>query len=283
MALFALLVAILVERLRLLPNSWQFDALLSKYHKSLISEQQQPSLLMMTLVILLPAVFVYILSWLVSGVLWGAISVVLWVLIAVLCFSHNVQRTAFKRYIQAACRGDSQACFNYANELDSSLSLESVNEKELGEKVGQSVAWINYRYYGAIALYLIVLGPVGTVLYCTVRFYSEQSRKNDAELPLVDNLLFVLDWIPSRIFSFGYVLSGHFRQAISAWLSHALNPKSSARDTITQVAVAAETLPESSSAPICLQSTIALLQLSKRNFILLITVLSLMTIFGVVN
>lgn len=282
MALFALLVAILVERLRLLPNSWQFDALLSKYNRSLISEQQ-PSLLMMTLAILLPAVLVYILSWLVSGVLWGAVSVALWVSIAVLCFSHNVQRTAFKRYIQAACRGDSQACFNYANELDSSLCLESVNEKELGEKVGQSVAWINYRYYGAIALYLIILGPVGTVLYCTVRFYSEQSRKHDSALPLVDNLLFVLDWIPSRVFSFGYVLSGHFRQAISAWLSHALNPQSSARDTITQVAVAAETLPESSSAPICLQSTIALLQLSKRNFILLITVLSLMTIFGVVS
>ncbi|ABV85745.1 beta-lactamase regulator AmpE [Shewanella pealeana] len=282
MALFALLVAILVERLRLLPNSWQFDALLSKYNRSLISEQQ-PSFLIMTLAILLPAVLVYILSWLVSGVLWGAVSVALWVSIAVLCFSHNVQRTAFKRYIQAACRGDSQACFNYANELDSSLCLESVNEKELGEKVGQSVAWINYRYYGAIALYLIILGPVGTVLYCTVRFYSEQSRKHDSALPLVDNLLFVLDWIPSRVFSFGYVLSGHFRQAISAWLSHALNPQSSARDTITQVAVAAETLPESSSAPICLQSTIALLQLSKRNFILLITVLSLMTIFGVVS
>ena len=283
MALFALLVAILVERLRLLPDSWQFNALLSKYHQSLVNEQPQQPLPMMTVAILLPAIIVYLLSWLASGMLWGIVSVALWVAIAVLCFSHNAQRQAFKKYIQAACRGDSQACFNYANELDPSQSLDSVNEKQLGEKVGQSVAWINYRYYGAIALYLIILGPVGTVLYCTVRFYSEQSRKVESSLPLVDNLLFVLDWIPSRIFSFGYVLSGHFRQAISAWVSHALNPKASARDIITHVAVAAETLPESSSAPICLQSTIALLQLSKRNFILLITVLSLMTIFGVVS
>ena len=283
MALFALLVAILVERLRLLPDRWQFDALLSRYHKSLVNEQQDQSLPMMALAILLPAIIVYLLSWLASGMLWGAVSVALWVAIAVLCFSHNAQRQAFKRYIQAACRADSQACFIYANELDPSQSLDSVNQKELGEKVGQSVAWINYRYYGAIALYLIILGPVGAVLYCTVRFYSEQSRQYETPLPLVDNLLFVLDWIPSRVFSFGYVLSGHFRQAISAWLSHALNPKSSARDTIMHVAIAAETLPESSSAPICLQSTISLLQLSKRNFILLITVLSLMTIFGVVN
>ncbi|ABZ75049.1 signaling modulator of AmpD, AmpE [Shewanella halifaxensis HAW-EB4] len=283
MALFALLVAILVERLRLLPNAWQFDALLSKYHKPLVNEQQKQSLSMVTLAILLPAAIVYLLSWLVSGLLWGSISLALWVAIAVLCFSHNAQRQAFKSYIQAACRADPQACFHYANELDSSQCLDSVNEKELGEKVGQSVAWINYRYYGAIALYLIILGPVGAVLYCTVRFYSEQSRKSEVSLPVVDSLLFVLDWLPSRLFSFGYVLSGHFRLAISTWLPLALNPKSSARDMITHVAVAAETLPESSSAPICLQSTIALLQLSKRNFILLITVLSLMTIFGVVS
>lgn len=283
MALFALLVAILVERLRLLPDAWQFDALLAKYHKTLINDEREPTLGSMIVAIILPSVVVYILSWLVSGLLWGAVSVALWVAIAVLCFSHNPQRQAFKRYIQAACRGDSQACFHYAKALDPSQSLESVDEKDLGEVVGQSVAWINYRYYGAIALYLIVLGPVGAVLYCSVRFYSEQSHLREKPLPLVDNLLFVLDWLPSRIFSFGYVLSGHFRQAIAVWLQNATKPNRSARNIITHVAVAAETLPEASSAPICLQSTIALLQLSKRNFILLITVLSLMTILGVVN
>ena len=282
MALFALLVAIVVERLRLLPSSWQFDGLLLKYYQRLI-QQEQPSLSTMTLAAVTPAAIVYLLTWLVSGVFWGVLSVGVWVVIAVLCFSHNPQRQAFKQYIQAACRGDVQACFHYANELDPSQNLTTVSEKQLGTQVGQSVAWINYRYYGAIALYLIILGPVGAVLYCTVRFYSEQSRHANIELPLIDNLLFVLDWLPSRIFAFGYVLSGHFSKAISAWLSLVLDPKRSARDIITQVALAAETLPESSSAPVCLQSTIALLQLSKRNFILLITVLSLMTIFGVVN
>ncbi|MDB2387361.1 regulatory signaling modulator protein AmpE, partial [Shewanella sp.] len=99
----------------------------------------------------------------------------------------------------------------------------------------------------------------------------------------VDTWLGVMDWLPSRIFAFGYVLSGQFRQSISAWLQVTMNPSTSARDVITKVVIEAETLPEASSAPICVQSTIALLQLSKRNFILLITVLSLLTIFGVVS
>ncbi|PKG55716.1 regulatory signaling modulator protein AmpE [Shewanella sp. Choline-02u-19] len=283
MALFSLLIAIFVERMRLLPDALQFDVILSKYHQTLFGDKQVRSTFMMALALLLPALSINIISWFISGMFWGAISLVLWVAIAVLCFSHNQQRQAFKRYIQAACRGDSQACFNYAAELDSSTCLESVSEQDLGERVGQSVAWINYRYYGAIALYLILLGPVGSVLYCTVRFYSEENRNRDLELPLVDTLLFILDWLPSRIFAFGYVLSGHFRLAISSWISLAFNPKTAARDIITKVATKAETLPESSSAPVCVQSTIALLQLSKRNFILLITVLSLMTIFGVVS
>ena len=283
MALFSLLVAIFVERMRLLPDAWQFDVILAKYQQTFFGDKQISSPLMMALALLLPALSINIISWFVTGMFWGAISLVLWVAVAVLCYSHNQQRQAFKRYIQAACRGDTQACFNYATELDSTKCTESVSEQELGEHVGQSVAWINYRYYGAIALYLIILGPVGAVLYCTVRFYSEHNRKRELSLPIVDTLLFILDWIPSRIFAFGYVLSGQFRQSISAWMTLAFNPKAKARDMITNVAIAAETLPQASSAPVCVLSTIALLQLSKRNFILLITVLSLMTIFGVVS
>lgn len=283
MALFSLLVAIFVERMRLLPNVWQFDVLLSQYHQNLFGDKQLSAPWMMGLALVFPAVSVYVAAWVVSGVLWGSLSLALWVAVAVLCFSHQQQRQAFKHYIQAACRGDTQACFNYAVELDPTTCVESVTEQALGEHVGKSVAWINYRYYGAIALYLIILGPVGAVLYCTARFYSEHNRSQGLSLPMVDIWLGVMDWLPSRIFAFGYVLSGQFRQSISAWLQVTMNPSTSARDVITKVVIEAETLPEASSAPICVQSTIALLQLSKRNFILLITVLSLLTIFGVVS
>ncbi|WOT05469.1 beta-lactamase regulator AmpE [Shewanella youngdeokensis] len=283
MALFALLIAILVERMHLLPTAWQFDVILAQYHQALFGDKQLRARVMVVIALLLPAISIWTLSWVVTGVLWGAVSVLLWTAIAVLCFSHQQQRLAFKCYIQAACRGDIQACFNYAAQLDSSQCLASVTEEDLGEEVGQSVAWINYRYYGAIALYLIIFGPVGAVLYCTTRFYSELNRTRSLNLPLVDTLQFILDWLPCRIFAFGYVLSGHFRQSLSTWVNLSIDPKAGARTIITQVALKAETLPESSSAPICVQSTIALLQLSKRNFILLITVLSLLTIFGVVN
>ncbi|WP_076416736.1 beta-lactamase regulator AmpE [Shewanella sp. UCD-KL12] len=283
MALFSLLIAIMVERLKLLPKTWQLESLLALYTKLFFGSKQLKSELMMAIALLLPMLAIQITTWAVQGMFWGGLSLLLWVGVSILCFSHQRQRIAFKRYMQAACRGDAQACYHFAEELDRNRSVDAVSEGDLGAKVGQSVAWINYRFYGAVALYLIFFGPAGAILYCTVRYYADESHQNSQELPIVDNVLMLLDWLPSRIFSFGYVLSGQFTQAFNCWRKLGFSLNTSARDIISQVAMAAEATPETSAKPICVQSTLAFLQLSKRNFILLLTTLSLLTIFGVVT
>lgn len=283
MALFSLLIAILVERLKVLPASLQFDHLLALYHRNLFRDEQIKSAGMMAVALLLPSLVLYVVSWVLAGLFWGAFTLALWVAVAVLCFTHKTQRDAFKRYVQAACRGDTQACFHYAQELDCSDCLDAVDQCELASRMGQSVAWTNYRYYGAVALYFILAGPIGAVLYCTVRFYSEEKARRKLKLPLVDELLFLLDWIPSRLFAFGYVLCGEFSKSIDTWRKLALRLGTPARDLIVQTAMSAEPQACERDDSVSLQPTIAMLALSKRNFILLVCVLSLLTIFGVVN
>lgn len=283
MALFSLLIAILVERLKLLPASWQCDRLLQSYQSTFFGDKASLTAPMMALALILPALVVYVLSWLASGMFWGLLSLALWVLVAIICFNHQKQRDIFKKYMQAACRADVQACYHFAAELDCSECLEAVSERDLGAKVGQSVAWINYRYYGAVAFFLIFLGPVGAMLYCTARFYAEENARKSLNLPLVDEVIAVLDWLPCRVFAFGYALSGQFSEGLAAWRSSALSFTTSARTVVVETALAAQPLPEESSAPICVQSTLALLVLSKRNFTLIVAILSLLTIFGLVS
>lgn len=282
MALFSLLVAIIVERLKLLPKSWQLESFLSVYSNNLFGKKQLNSEVMMALALVLPAVAVQLATWAIAGLFWGILSLLLWVAVSILCFSHLKQRQTFKRYMQAACRGDSQACYHFADELDCNKPIEAISEEDLGAKVGQSVAWLNYRFYGAVALYLIFFGPAGAVFYCTVRYFSDENQQQSLEQPLVGQVLTLLDWLPSRVFAFGYVLSGQFSQAFASWREFGFSLKYSAREIVTQVALAAEPSPEPSAKPICVQATLALLQLSKRNFILLLTSLALLTIFGVV-
>ncbi|QYK01104.1 beta-lactamase regulator AmpE [Shewanella psychrotolerans] len=282
MALFSLLVAIMIERLKLLPQAWQLETLLSFYAKAFFGSKQLGNDLMMAIALVLPAISVQVLAWFVTGMVWGVVSLVLWVAVAILCFSHLKQRQIFKQYIQAACRGDVQACYHFADALDPSIAVDAVSEEDLGAKVGQTVAWLNYRFYGAVALYFIFFGPAGAVLYCTTRYFADDAKAKGKSLPLVDSTLTLLDWLPSRLIAFGYVLSGHFSAAFSKWRHLAFDWTKSAREIVTEVALAAETIETSSKTPICVQSTISLLQLSKRNFILLVTGLSLLTIFGVV-
>lgn len=282
MALFSLLVAIIVERLKLLPKSWQLESFLRVYANNLFGEKQLNSQMMMALALVFPAIAVQVATWALAGLFWGGLSLLLWVAMAILCFSHLKQRQTFKRYMQAACRGDSQACYHFADELDCNKPIEAISEEDLGAKVGQSVAWLNYRFYGAVALYLIFFGPAGAVFYCTVRYFADEGNQQSLAQPLVERVLSLLDWIPCRVFSFGYVLSGQFSQAFKSWMEFGFSFKYSAREIVTEIALAAEPRPEVLAKPICVQATLALLQLSKRNFILLLTSLSLLTIFGVV-
>ncbi|NRD75530.1 beta-lactamase regulator AmpE [Shewanella sp. VB17] len=283
MALFSLLVAILIERLKLLPQSWQLDSVLDVYSKSLFGNKQLTSDVMMVLALILPAITVQVAMWAVDGFFWGGVSLILWIGISILCFSHQKQRQLFKSYMLAACRGDSQACYHFADELDPSVPLEAISTEDLGTRVGQIVAWSNYRFYGAVALFLIILGPAGAVFYCTVRYFNDESQKLNLDFPLVIDALKILDWLPSRIFAFGYVLSGQFSHAFVCWRQYGFSISCSARDIVMQVALAAEPHTKRSSAPICIQATLALLKLGKRNFLLLLVCLSVLTIFGVVT
>ncbi|MBT1444005.1 beta-lactamase regulator AmpE [Shewanella sp. JM162201] len=317
MALFSLLMAILADRLKLLPESWQFDAILARFHQRLwrddftaaqseggaaaetstdtdrdtdtgiasgsYNNAGKVADARMLQALLLPALLVLAALWFSQGLLFGVVTLAIWVTVAMACFSHLDQRNAFKKYIQAACRGDVQACYRHGAEMDCSASLNAVSAPDLGLKVGQSVAWINYRYYGAVALYLLLLGPVGAVLYCTVRFYDKKASGAGVTLPYVDSLLTVLDWLPARLVAFGYLLTGQFRSGFGRWRKLAFDASTPARRLITETATEAETIPEASSAPVCLQPTLVLLGLSKRNFVLLLTLSALLTIFGVLG
>ncbi|WP_394129300.1 beta-lactamase regulator AmpE [Shewanella maritima] len=283
MALFSLLVAILVERLKLLPQSLQFDQLMKLYQQRCWGADTLTKTPYALLAIFLPPVVTFVVLLLLDGIFYNVISLCVWVLIAIICFNHIEVRNVFKKYVLAACRGDVQACYFYAGQLECHECLDAVNEKELGAKVGETVAWINYRYYGAVALFLIMFGPVGAVLYCSLRFYDDLLVKHGAQIRWVTRLMHAVDWLPSRIFSFGFALSGRFSEGISAWSRYSLSIATPTRKIITKTASASESMPEVSKAPICVQSTLALLALSKRNFLLLVTVLSVLTIFGVVN
>ena len=74
MALFSLLVAILVERLKLLPSGWQFDSLMVRYHKQFWDAKSLASEFGVVMALTLPAVVVFVVSHLLQGMLFDLLS-----------------------------------------------------------------------------------------------------------------------------------------------------------------------------------------------------------------
>ncbi|ADN74582.1 signaling modulator of AmpD, AmpE [Ferrimonas balearica DSM 9799] len=283
MALFSLIVVLLAERLRLVADAFQFEAWFGRYRRLMFDDQALRSPLRMAVALVLPALVVWLAQRLLTGVWFGVLHLALWIGVGLLLFAHGPLRQRFRQYLEAARRGDTQSCFNYADSLDESTAMQAASVEELGQRMGQLSAWLNYRYYAAVALYFVLLGPAMATFYCTVRAYCDHFAAQDCRRPLLGPLMKLLDWVPVRIVSLGFALSGHFSKAAPVLVPKVLDPFSDPRRMITEVALAAEEVPETAGEPLCVQPTLALLKLAKRNFILLLVVVSLLTIFGVIH
>ncbi len=283
MALFSLIMVLLAERMRLVADTFQFEAWFRWYRGLMFDDQALRSAGKMLVALTLPALLVALAQHLLTGVWFGVLHLALWILVGLLLFGLAPLRQRFRQYLDAARRGDTQSCFCHADSLDESSAMQAASPEEMGQRMGQLSAWLNYRFYAAVALYYVLLGPAMAMLYCTVRAYHDHFAAQDLRRPLVGPVMKLLDWVPVRIVSLGFALSGHFSKAAPVLVPKVLDPMADPRTMITEVALAAEEVPETSGEPICVQPTLALLKLAKRNFILLLVLVSLLTIFGVIH
>ncbi|GAA5193736.1 beta-lactamase regulator AmpE [Ferrimonas gelatinilytica] len=285
MALFTLLFVLLMERTQLLGKRLQFERFMASYRRWMFDDRALKNPLKMLFVLLLPAVVVALLAKWLTGTLFGLPHLLLWIVVGLLVFGHRALRDRFRHYLMAANRNDSQACYHTLETLDHAASEAADSPQTLGVQMGQVAAWLNYRYYAAVALYFVAFGPAAALFYSTVRGYHDHFAREQIRRPLVVPLMHLLDWVPARLVALGFALSGHFSKAMAVLLPRLFDPLCPARQLITEVALAAEETPEpgEEDAPISVQPTVALLKLAKRNLVLLLVVVSVLTILGIVH
>lgn len=93
--------------------------------------------------------------------------------------------------------------------------------------------------------------------------------------------LFFIDWLPVRITSFGYMFVGHFSKALPIWLESLFDVNKPTYKILIDVAQKSEDFmidKDDCSAEPCL-----LVRLAKRNVLLLLSVISILTLLGLVN
>jgi AmpE protein len=308
--LFALLIVMALERVVTKSKQFHITTLARRYFHAITNNKilrknglhDDAGTLVVVLIALVPAAIASLLLALLPTVLdFIFLLTVLWV-----CLGSPLTRQIYKRYLQAAQREDLQACALH--------SMAFGNEGGELSNVGKQLVLINYRQFASVIIVFILLGVPGVIFYCLIKewvlYQKQQQQKmahrqamqsDDAEqselddfasveeqaeiIPVNDQtsraatLLFLLDWVPVRITTFGFLVVGHFSNALSAWFDIVMNPSISTYDALAKVSKAAEDVGD---CDVHLSEPLALVKLVKRNIIFILATLAILTLVGLV-
>jgi AmpE protein len=292
MILISIILALIIERLAAKEDAWQ----LHTYIKHYISISESNSLLSkiytrridFILWLLLPVIVLYAVSETLSFALFElAINVI----VLLVCFGCVHLRKQYKSYLNALQRKDNQAASLYAHQMGQ-IGTENQGEETLGEEtpgeetLGQTIAWINFRYYGAVIFWFVILGPCGALGYSLLRnvtdlTQSEQGLQFSAHKSWLSQCLYWADWLPARIVSFGYLIIGNFSQGTDTYLNYMFNFSVSNRQVVGEIAQAVEQVEQAFVG--CSFEAKCMVKLVKRNMLLILAAIALLTLFGLVG
>ena len=95
------------------------------------------------------------------------------------------------------------------------------------------------------------------------------------------DILFWLDWLPVRITSLGYMFVGHFSKAMPTWLESIFDSCKPAHQVLIDVAQKSEDIMVDDKD--CTAEPCLLVRLAKRNVLLILAVISILTLSGFIN
>jgi AmpE protein len=292
MTLISMLIALIIERLAVRSEAWQFLFYAKKYlslsHSSALSKLSEDSK-GQYLWVLLPGIVYALVLWLIGSSL---VTLVLNTLVLLVCIGCWHYRQLYKQYLNASERADNEAAFLTMQQLSADVGLTDADLS-----YGQRLVWLNFRYYAAVLFWFAILGGAGAITYALLRQMNEPAswdkpvklaEEGDEtaefvaatpDIPAVfQQLMFWADWVPARLFGVGLALVGHFSRASAALLAFLGDFSTPADKVVTTVAKAAEPLPD--DAYNCAEETACMVQLAKRNVLFFLALVAVLTLSG---
>jgi AmpE protein len=288
MTLISMLLALIIERLAVRSDAWQAHGYLNAYVR--LSASSGLSKLAahrfgQYIWLALPGALVALVLCLFDNHLISLIVNTLVLLVAIGCWHY---RQLYKQYLNAMERGDEEAGF---------LAIEQIRQDSGSREqssYGQVLVWLNFQYYAAVVFWFVVAGVFGVITYALVRHLqqprvdaeSEQAEEQTrafahcvpAQSTAVALVAHWLNWFPARLFGLGFALVGHFSRASSTLLSYFLDFTADNEQVVTEVAAAAEPMPEQDVSP--LEESGQMLQLAKRSMLFFLAFAAILTLGG---
>ena len=281
MALISLLLALLIERVVHLSAKLQLDNVLQRYLYPLLPSFINQGLFGTLMIIALPTAAMYGLLEAISGLYYGVLTVIAWLLLLLMSFGGSDYRRDYRQYLKALSRNDLEAKGMYAGCLD--VNSDRFCSTLLTSAVAQQLVWINYRFYFAVIFYFAVAGPIGLTMYVVARSYHKyvmQNHSKQLNRSGIHRIMRLVDWVPARLTMFGYALVAEEQAALPQSLRSWRDISTPEFDLLGKVVYLASKANVQTDQ--CYDYTCYLVQLAKRNILFFVTVISLLTINGTI-
>lgn len=271
MTLISLLLVLTIERLTTQSKYWQADLYLGHYQGWIKARnwiKESSSSWALFALIFIPSLLLFYIAQQIDNSLLG---LVFNASILMICIGCPALRETYKCFLQAANRGDLQACSMYADQLG--------HDENSIQSFGQNLVWLNYRHYAAVVIWFTVFGAAGAVLYTLARGFEERLTESEHHAaPQAKSIMNILDWVPVRITALGFLLVGHFSKALPIWLGYLADTSIPAKSLLGDVSKAAEEIEPDEND--CTEEPCTLVKLAKRNIMFILVVISLLTLTG---
>lgn len=232
----------------------------------------------------------------------GLLYLVASTIVLIVCFGCIQTRHCYKQYLHAAFRGETTTCEMHHLQL-----LQDKNLMNMG--FGQSLVWLNYRYFIAIMIFFVLFGAPGALAYRLLTKITETntaesddiaqgSESVDKEINvnadkismgnstsdiniMSQQVLFWLDWLPVRAVAFCYMLVGHFSKAMPVWLENLFNVEKLPHVLLIDVAQKSEDFMIDTGD--CTAEPCLLVRLAKRTLLLSLAIIAVLILTGVLS
>jgi membrane protein required for beta-lactamase induction len=184
------------------------------------------------LIILTPILVLWAGTSVFDGMLYWLLLFIISTVVLFICLGPSPLEKSFKPYFDSMENDDIEGGYLHIKELKESGEIssddgvvlkeddtdavtsegESIEKDELIRSVTRLILTESQkRYFGVIA-WFIFLGPLGALLFRLSHLYFEHCKKErfDDHLPLMKQVIHWIDWVPARITSLLFLLTGDF-------------------------------------------------------------------------
>jgi AmpE protein len=282
MALLALVIAILIERYyhgnqsaardKLSSDNWYFSYL--KFcDKSFAGKSWYQGWLKDFIEAVLPALLVFVFFKLFDdGFVASFIVLALMVLILVHTFGPQLPSKQLEGYFKAVENDEQQAAYEYAMAF---TGKESETEEAMVKDVTESIFYKVESQYFSVAIWFVLLGPAGALLYRMLLWQEQEDRLG----ALGSKLHYAMEWVAFRVSALTYLLAGDMASGIERSKGQFFDLDVSGRVLLNAVATASMGLGVDATESPCAANRCAI-SLSQRSGVILFALVAVASFLG---